>query len=1051
MPTINSVDVKITGDESGLKKATNEAQKDISKVGTSALSLGKIALGTGLGQLFGNVIAGAVRMVTQELDGAIERLDTINNYSKVMGNLGIGADDSAKSIDYLQEHLLGLPTSLNDAALAVQRFTSVNKDIKASTVGFLALNNAILAGGAPMETQATALEQIAQAYSKGKPDAMEWRAMLTAMPAQMNQIAKAAGYSSAVIGGDFYNAIQNGKFSMNDFMATVVKLNTKGVDGFANFEEQARNATGGVQTSIANLKNAMQRGIATVLDTIGQANIAGFINGIASAIGTVANYIAAFVRLIKEAVSWLGVLFGFKTGGAEATAKQTKDTATNLGASADNANATAKGINNATKAAKKLNNQLAGFDEMNVLRENKASGSGSGGSGAVGSGSFAVPEVDWNTNAAKKKESEVEKILEKFKKAFSKLGKAIEPVARVIADVWKNYLAPFFNWAGNDLLPAFFNAVGGALELIGTVIERIWSVALKPFVDGFLVPIAQFTGGIIVSVLNGIGNALSWIAGQKDALTLLTQIATTIGVVIAGIYGWNAAATLLNGVLGNFINIGLPTILENTKLGMAGITAGANAFTAAQGAATTATTVFGNIANAVFSTTTITMGALAAAVLAVKTVIDAFKLATMQAEAAENLRITAVKKETEATQMNSDAVKAQVDLKNQLKDLELELADANIALLNAQKATANAQKNATSIAKQYGMTTEEAREYVKGLDLASNELTEKDRQLAQAIYELESAQGRQNAAAKKVTETIDEQKFATEQLDNQQWKEIATQKEAEMAAQLAEGKYKSVAEALKNLANSSGEFKLKNGEMVKFTKQDMKDMADFIGQQMAQINSDSGKAWNKIWTDAEHSADKVSAAAASLVQNAENSLKKAGINGGKNFAAGVETGVKQGQGGAVRATTSLGSTIFSAFKNVLGIHSPSRVMAEAGRYLVEGIEVGMDDQEGSLIKTTKSLGNAITTAFNASAQLPELTSDDMASKLDAVASRAQARLTVNSENTAGAIESLANAIVAMQEDKQPIVVKVGEETLVDTIVEGINNASTMRNRGVINI
>lgn len=1045
MPTINSVNVKITGDESGLKKATNEAQKDIDKVGTSALSLGKLALGTALGQIFTNVIGKAINAVSSELDGAIARLDTINNYGKVMGNLGIGADDSAKSIDYLQEHLLGLPTSLNDAALAVQRFTSVNGDIKASTVGFLALNNAVLAGGASMQTQATALEQIAQAYSKGKPDAMEWRAMLTAMPAQMNQIAQAAGYTSAVIGGDLYNAIQDGKFSMNDFMATVVKLNSEGVNGFANFDTQARNATGGVQTSIANLKNAMQRGIATILDAIGQANIAGFINGIASAIGTVANYIAAFVRLIKEAVAWLGVLFGFKVGGGGGkTADATKSTATNLAAADKSAGGVASGLNNAAGAAKKLNRQLASFDEMNVLRETSTGGSGGGGGGgAVGAGSFAIPEIDWGLDDAKKNENQIEKILQKLKKAFDKFAKFLRPIAEVIADIWKSYLAPFFGWVGNELLPAFFNAVGGALELLGAIIKNVWTIALKPFIDGFLVPIAQFTGGVIVTVLNAIGDALSWLAQQKDALTIITQVATAIAAAAAAVVAWNTAATFLNGILGNFVNIGLPLILENTKIGMAGITAGSKAFAAAQGVATTATTTLGNVMNAVFSKATIAMGALVAAALAVKTALELIKLKEMEAEAAENLRITAVKKETEAMNWNSDAVQQQIDLKNQLKDIEAELADANLALLNAQKATTAAMAAANELSKKYGMTTDQAREYVKGLDLASGDLSAKDRELAQAIFELESAEGRQRAATEKATEAVSKQEIATEQLENQQWKEIATQKEAEIAAMLARGEYEKVEQALIDLSNSTGEYRLKNGEMVKFTKKDMEDMANFVGDQMSQINTDSGRAWNDVWNSADTSVKKLKGTVRELAEN--------GRIGGVDYAYGVKKGIESKQGELFSTTSWLGRQLNEHFKKVLDIHSPSRVMAEAGEFIVEGIEVGMQNQEGSLIRTTESLGKAITSAFDANVELPEMVSADAADKLDAVAGKAQASLTMNAENTAGAIESLANAIIAMQEDKQPIIVKVGEETLVDTMIEGINNASTMRNRGVINI
>lgn len=1042
MPSINKLSVIITGDESGLKKATTEAQKDIDGVGKSALSIGKIAIGAAIGQMLTNVVSKAIGAVSRELDGAITRLDTINNYGKVMGNLGIGADDSAKSISYLQEHLLGLPTSLDSAALAVQRFAATNGDIKASTVGFLALNNAILAGGASMETQKTALEQIAQAYSKGRPDAMEWRAMLTAMPAQMNQIAQAAGFASAAIGGDMYEAIQNGKFSMNDFMATVVRLNTEGVNGFANFEEQARNATGGVQTSVANLRNAIQRGIATVLDTIGQANIAGFINGIAAAIGTVANYIAAFVRLIKEAVAWLGVLFGFKVGGgntAKTAANATQQTANNLAAADKSAGGVAGGLNKAAGAAKKLNNQLASFDEMNVLRETTAGGSGGagGGGGAVGAGSFAIPEIDWNLDSAKKNENAIEKILEKLKKAFDKFAKFLKPIAEVIADVWKSYLAPFFGWVGNDFLPAFLNAVGGALELVGSIIKSIYTVALKPFIDGFLVPIAEFTGGIIVAVLNGIGDALSWLAQQKDAINIITSIATAIGAVVAGLIAWNAAATFLNGF--GLTMEGLPILLEKTKVGMLGIEAGTKAFFGAQNAAS----ALGTVMNAVFSKATIVMGGLVAAALAVKTALEFITLKTMEAEAAEKLRITAVKKETEAMNWNADAIQRQIDLKNELKNIELELADSQLALLNAQEATANATSNLEAIAKKYGLTTEQATEYAKGLDVASGNLTEKDRELMRAVLELEQAQGRETEATNKVTETINKQTTATEELENQQWKEIATQKESEIAAMLAKGKYEEVEQALIDLTNSTGEYRLKNGEMVKFTKQDMESMADFIGDQMGQINTDSGRAWNEVWTTADFSVKKLKGTVKELADN--------GRIGGVDYAYGVKKGIESKQGELFSTTSWLGRQLNEHFKKVLDIHSPSRVMAEAGENVVLGIEEGMMSEESGLMKTAEGIGNALTSAFDASVQLPDLGATEAADKLDSLAEKAQAKMTVNSENTAGAIESLANAIVAMQEDKQPIVVKIGEETLVDTIVDGINNASEMRNRGVINI
>lgn len=1041
MPNINSVNVKITGDESGLKRATKEAQSDISKIGSSALSIGKIAIGSALGSALTNVVGKAISAITSEMDGAIARLDTINNYGKVMGNLGIGADDSAKSIDYLQEHLLGLPTSLDDAALAVQRFTAANGNIKASTVGYLALNNALLAGGASMQTQATAMEQLAQAYSKGKPDAMEWRALLTAMPAQLNQIAQAAGYTSAAIGGDFYNAIQDGKFSMNDFLATAIRLNSEGVNGFASFDEQARNSTVGVQTSIANLRNAVQRGLAEVMNAIGQANIAGFINGVAAAIGTVANYIAAFVRLIKEAVAWLGVLFGFKVGGGKSTADATKSTATNLQAGEKAAGGVASGLNNAAGAAKKLNHQLASFDEMNVLRETTSGGGGGGGGGGgVGAGSFALPEIDWDLDNTNKNEKKIEEIFNNLKKFFSKFAKGLKPIAEVIADVWNSYLAPFFGWVGNDLLPAFFNAVGGALEYLGGVIKLVYNAAIKPLMDNFIVPIAKFTGGVIVAVLNGIGDALSWIA-QQGPEGIFASIVWGLSAVVAGIIAFNAVATIANAA---FVKMGLemaviPGIATKTAIGLAGVKAGEAALTVATNGATIATKAL----NAVFSMQTAVIGAAGLAFLTYQTILEAYNTAQMQAEAEAARYKTAADKQTEALNWNSEAVQRQIDIKTELKNLESESTNQKLALLNAQKDVTDATNNAAAVAASYGKTLEQARDDVSRMDIASGDLTVEERALADAVLNLEQAEDNERAAKEKLNETTDLQKQKTVEFTDQKWKEIAAQKESELAALLAEEQYESVADELEKLADSEIEYTDVNGKKCKMTKEQTEDMANFIAQQLGQINKEAGKNWGDVYKAADNNVRGVK----TKMQELASSSHKYGVD----FATGLKLGILSQEGQLLNATGSIGSKISAQLRRSLDIHSPSKVTAEIGRYVVMGLEEGMDAQEDSLLHTTASLGEALTSAFDAHVQLPEMVGADAAEKLDAIAGRAQANLTMNSENTAGAIESLANAIIAMQEDKQPIIVKVGEETLVDTMIEGINNASTMRNRGVINI
>ena len=277
---------RFTADTSQVDKATKNYTSGISGL-TKAFTLSSLAA---------QGVSKAISIISQNMDSAISRFDTMNNFPRVMKNLGISAEDSSEVIKDLSDKLTGLPTSLDAGARAVQRFTSVNNDIKKSEKLFLAVNNAILAGGASAEIQASALEQMAQAYSKGKPDMMEWRSLLTAMPAQLNQVATAMGYTTDELG----DGLRKGHIEMDDFMNKIVELNEVGVGEFASFEEQARGSTQGISTSIANMKTAIVRGITGMFTEI-NASLQDF-GGLSGVIGNVGKGMESAIKVLGEAL-----------------------------------------------------------------------------------------------------------------------------------------------------------------------------------------------------------------------------------------------------------------------------------------------------------------------------------------------------------------------------------------------------------------------------------------------------------------------------------------------------------------------------------------------------------------------------------------------------------------------------------------------------------------------------------------------------------------------------------------------------------------------------
>lgn len=300
----------------GLKNALNNIDTSKAKNQISTLQIT-------IGNLIANGISRLTNAIGNNLGAALERSDTLANFPKVMKGMGVGAKDASTAVDELAKGLEGLPTTLDAGASAVKRFTAVNGNVGKSTDYFLALNNAILAGGESADTQQTAIEQLSQAYAKGKPDMQEWRAIQQAMPSQLQQIAKSMGMTANELG----EGLRNGTISMDEFLEQIVTLNAEGGKGFKSFTDQAKDATGGLQTTLTELSTAITRGLQQAIDSIGRDKIVAVINGISTALstlisilGSVFAFIAQYSNIILPIVTALGTFAGILYGIAKAIA-----------------------------------------------------------------------------------------------------------------------------------------------------------------------------------------------------------------------------------------------------------------------------------------------------------------------------------------------------------------------------------------------------------------------------------------------------------------------------------------------------------------------------------------------------------------------------------------------------------------------------------------------------------------------------------------------------------------------------------------------------------
>lgn len=291
---------KMPGIKGDIESALGQASSGIEASGKNAGGKFSAGFAGAVGGIMASVAGKAMDLISGSIDGAISRVDTLNNFPIIMENLGYSSEDAAAAIETMSDGLAGLPTSLDQMAGVAQQLAPLTGGLDEATEISLALNNAMLAGGKDTQLQANAMEQYTQMLAVGKVDMAAWRSMVSAMPGQMDQLSESllgAGNKSM----DLYDALQSGTIGFDEFNAAIVQLNQEGTGEFASFADQAIGATGGIGTTVANFQTSITRGLADIIQEA-QPLISGLVAG-----GTeVANQV---LPLMAEGVAWLGEMF----------------------------------------------------------------------------------------------------------------------------------------------------------------------------------------------------------------------------------------------------------------------------------------------------------------------------------------------------------------------------------------------------------------------------------------------------------------------------------------------------------------------------------------------------------------------------------------------------------------------------------------------------------------------------------------------------------------------------------------------------------------------
>lgn len=304
------VTIVVDVDGNKVKVLNDELDKTAQKGDRGSDSLKKFAIG---GAAF-KLASKAVDLLTDSLDGAIQRFDTLESYPRVMQAMGHSTEDVTRSTKKLAAGIEGLPTTLNEVVGTAQRLTSITGDINKSTDLTLALNNAFLASGSSSADASRGLQQFSQMLSAGKVDMQSWKTLQETMPYALQKTAESFGFAGQSAQNDFYSALKEGRITFNQFSSKLVELNG-GVGGFA---ELAKTNSKGIQTSFGNLKNAVVKGVANTIKALDDLTKAATGKTIAenfdalkviinAAFGVIVNVIKASTPVFQTLFSILGI------------------------------------------------------------------------------------------------------------------------------------------------------------------------------------------------------------------------------------------------------------------------------------------------------------------------------------------------------------------------------------------------------------------------------------------------------------------------------------------------------------------------------------------------------------------------------------------------------------------------------------------------------------------------------------------------------------------------------------------------------------------------
>lgn len=263
---------------------------------------------TALGAMAFKGVSAVVNTLSANVGSAVSRFDTLNQYPRVLEQMGFSAQEAKDSIKELGDGIQYVPTSLDEIASSAKSLALTTGNLKKSTKLAVAMNNAFYASGSASEEASRGMTQFTQMLSRGKVGQEEWNTLNETMKYGLQQTAKKLGIASGST-TELYDALQDGTITMDQFTDAIIECSEE-TGGFA---EVAKTSTAGISTSMSNLKISIVKGMAGALSAIDTFLAANQLPTISQMIDSVKNKIGPAFDTINTKIETFGNTKAFQT------------------------------------------------------------------------------------------------------------------------------------------------------------------------------------------------------------------------------------------------------------------------------------------------------------------------------------------------------------------------------------------------------------------------------------------------------------------------------------------------------------------------------------------------------------------------------------------------------------------------------------------------------------------------------------------------------------------------------------------------------------------